>query len=61
MRQHPSQTEGNLLREFFSVHGDFETIAKVDVHDFPGTPLKKEIGRMPVSETKDMADHAIDR
>lgn len=55
--QHACQSEWYALWILLAVHSDFETVAKVDVHDLAGDPVEHKIGRMAISQTEDIADH----
>jgi hypothetical protein len=50
MRQHSSEPEGDFLRKLFAMHGYFETVTEVNMHDFTGTSFKEHVGGMSISE-----------
>lgn len=60
MCEHTSESERDFLGELLAMHCDFETVAKVDVHDLASLAPQHEVGRVAVSKTEYVADHAVD-
>jgi hypothetical protein len=42
------------------VHGDFETIAEINVHNLAGDAIEHKVGRMAIAQTENVADHGHD-
>ena len=55
--EHPSQTEGNFLWKFLSCHGHLETVAEINVQDFTAQSIQHQVGRMPIPQAQNVADH----
>ena len=60
MREHARQPEGDLLGVLLAVHRDLETVAEVDVYDLAREALEHQVRRVPVTQTQNVADHAVD-
>ena len=41
--EHSGEAEGDLVRELVPVHGDFETVAEIDVYDFTSGSVEHEV------------------
>eukprot|EP01137_Pigoraptor_chileana_P037296 Opistho-2@34174 len=58
--EHTRETERDALGKFFAVHCHLETIAEVDVQDFPREAVEHKVGGMAVPKSKNIADHRHD-
>ena len=55
--QHTRESERDCFWKLFSVHGHLKTVPEVDVQNLSGISVEHEIGRMAISETKNIAYH----
>ena len=57
----PARPPAHLFRELVPVHAGLEAVPKVNVQQLPAVPVQHEVGRVPVPQAQDVADHAHDR
>ena len=60
IRQHAGEAERYTLGVFLAVHGDFETVTEINVHNLSGHAVEHEIGRVAIAQTKNVPDHGHD-
>lgn len=59
-REHSCETEWYPFWILLAVHGNFETVTEINVHDLAGDTIKHKVGRVPVAQTKNVANHGHD-
>ena len=58
--QHAGEAERHALGVFLAVHGDFETVAEINVHNLSGHAVEHEIGRVAIAQAENVPDHGHD-